>query len=70
MNAQNQELRLMGETPPKAGESVQLTIDLKMQKAAETALGNRRGAVVALDVKTGGLLVLASHPTFDPNLFC
>ncbi|MEG5209263.1 penicillin-binding protein 2 [Microcoleus sp. ARI1-B5] len=69
VNAQNQELRLMGETPPKPGEAVQLTIDLSMQKAAETALGNRRGAVVALDVKTGGVLVLASHPTFDPNLF-
>lgn len=69
VNAQNQELRLMGETPPKPGESLQLTIDFKMQKAAEEALGNRRGAVVALDVKTGGVLVLASHPTFDPNLF-
>lgn len=69
VNAQNQELRMMGETPPKPGETVQLTIDLEMQKAAEEALGNRRGAVVALDVKTGGVLVLASHPTFDPNLF-
>ncbi|MBE9123946.1 penicillin-binding protein 2 [Tychonema sp. LEGE 07199] len=69
VNAQNQELRLMGETPPKPGEAVQLTIDLPMQKAAETALGNRRGAVVAVDVKTGAVLVLASHPTFDPNLF-
>ncbi|MCZ0901232.1 penicillin-binding protein 2, partial [Microcoleus sp. HI-ES] len=53
VNAQNQELRLMGETPPKPGEAVQLTIDLSMQKAAEKALGQRRGAVVALDVKTG-----------------
>lgn len=69
INAKNQELRLIGETPPKPGEAVQLTIDMEMQKAAETALGNRRGAVVALDVKTGEVLVLASHPTFDPNLF-
>ncbi len=69
VNAQNQELRLIGETPPKPGEEVKLTIDLSMQKAAETALGNRRGAVVAMDVKTGAVLVLASHPTFDPNLF-
>ncbi len=69
VNAQNQELRLMGERPPKPGQPVQLTIDLAMQKAAEEGLGNRRGAVVALDVKTGRVLVLASHPTFDPNLF-
>ncbi|MGB3265610.1 MAG: penicillin-binding protein 2 [Microcoleus sp.] len=69
VNAQNQELRLMGETAPKPGEAVQLTIDLSMQKAAEKALGNRRGSVVALDVKTGAVLVMASHPTFDPNLF-
>ncbi|MEG5016218.1 MULTISPECIES: penicillin-binding protein 2 [unclassified Microcoleus] len=69
VNAQNEELRLMGETPPKPGEAVQLTIDLSMQKAAEKALGNRRGAVVALDVNTGAVLVMASHPTFDPNLF-
>ncbi|MEG4351595.1 penicillin-binding protein 2 [Microcoleus sp. LAD1_D3] len=69
INANNQELRLVGETPPKPGEAVQLTIDLEMQKAAEKALGNRRGAVVALDVKTGAVLVMASYPTFDPNLF-
>ncbi|MGL5063113.1 MAG: penicillin-binding protein 2 [Microcoleus sp.] len=69
VNAQNEELRLMGNRPPKAGESVQLTIDLDMQKAAEEGLGSRRGAVVALNVKTGGVMVLASHPTFDPNLF-
>lgn len=69
VNAQNEELRLMGERPPKAGEPVQLTIDLDMQKAAEEGLGSRRGAVVALNVKTGGVMVMASHPTFDPNLF-
>ncbi|NJK76942.1 MAG: penicillin-binding protein 2 [Microcoleus sp. SU_5_6] len=69
VNAQNEELRLMGERAPKPGESVQLTIDLDMQKTAEEALGSRRGAVVALNANTGAVLVLASHPTFDPNLF-
>jgi penicillin-binding protein 2 len=69
VNAQNQEGRALGENAARGGDNVQLTIDLEMQKTAEKALGNRRGGVVALDVKTGGVLVLASHPGFDPNIF-
>ena len=48
---------------------MQLTLDLDMQKTAEKALGDRLGAVVAIDVKTGALLTMASWPTFDPNIF-
>jgi peptidoglycan glycosyltransferase len=46
---------------------VQLTIDPKVQKAAYDALGNQRGAVVALDPKTGAILALVSKPSFDPS---
>ncbi|MGW8565354.1 peptidoglycan D,D-transpeptidase FtsI family protein [Isoptericola sp. NPDC055881] len=49
------------------GSSVELTIDPKAQKAAWDALGDQRGAVVALDPKTGAILALVSKPSFDPN---
>jgi penicillin-binding protein 2 len=63
------ELRLLGKQQPIAGSNLQLTLDLKLQQAAEKALNNRRGAVVVLDIKTGAVLTMASAPTFDPNLF-
>lgn len=63
------ELRMLGEQKPTSGSDLRLTLDFKLQKAAEKALNNQRGAVVALDVKTGAVLVMASGPTFDPNLF-
>jgi len=49
------------------GDSVQLTIDPKIQQAAYDALGDKRGAVVALNPKTGAVLAMVSKPTFDPN---
>lgn len=69
VDATGQEVQVLGTKPAQAGENVQLTLDLDLQKTAEKALGNRRGAVVALDIKTGQVLALASGPTFDPNLF-
>jgi peptidoglycan glycosyltransferase len=49
------------------GASVQTTIVPEIQEAATTALGNQKGAVVALDPKTGAVLALVTSPTFDPN---
>ena len=49
------------------GASVQLTIDRAVQKAAYDALGDKQGAVVALDPKTGAVLAMVSKPSFDPN---
>lgn len=69
VDARGKELRMLGTSPTKAGSPVQLTLDVELQKAAEKALAQRRGAVVALNVKTGAVLVLASGPSFDPNLF-
>jgi len=69
VNAKGEEIQDLGVKDPVPGKPVQLTLDLDMQKAAEKALGERLGAVVAIDVKTGGLLTLASWPTFDPNIF-
>ncbi|HEY9864111.1 MAG TPA: penicillin-binding protein 2 [Candidatus Obscuribacterales bacterium] len=68
-DVKGQEIQELGVQSPKQGKSVQLTLDLALQKTAEKALANRRGAVVVLDVKTGAILALASGPTFNPNLF-
>ncbi len=62
-------LRVLGEKPARAGNDVQLTIDLDIQRAAERALGNRKGAIVAIDPRNGSVLAMVSRPAFDPNLF-
>ncbi|MBF2087153.1 penicillin-binding protein 2 [Thermoleptolyngbya sp. C42_A2020_037] len=62
-------LRVLGEKSARAGNTVTLTLDLDLQKAAETVLGDRRGAIVALDPRNGAVLALVSRPAFDPNLF-
>ncbi|MDX2213819.1 MAG: penicillin-binding protein 2 [Oculatellaceae cyanobacterium bins.114] len=62
-------LRILGEKPARAGHDVYLTIDLDLQRAAEIALGDRKGAVVAIDPRNGAVLAMVSRPAFDPNLF-
>ena len=49
------------------GATVETTIDPEAQQAASEALGNRTGAVVALDARTGAVLAMVSHPSYDPN---
>jgi len=56
---------LTGKSP--VGATVQVTINPKAQQAADQALGNQRGAVVALNPKTGEILALVSHPQYNPN---
>jgi len=56
-------------TPSKPGNNVALTIDLKLQQVAESAFGERRGALVALEPSTGAVLAFVSKPGYDPNLF-
>jgi penicillin-binding protein 2 len=55
--------------PATPGNTVKLSIDIKLQKLIEDLYGERRGALVALDPKTGEVLAFVSKPTFDPNLF-
>jgi penicillin-binding protein 2 len=51
------------------GTDLKLTLDLDIQRAAEQALGERNGAIIAMDPHTGEVLALVSHPSFDPNDF-
>ena len=53
----------------KPGQDLKLTIDIDVQRAAELALGDANGAVVAMDPRNGEILALVSHPSFDPNAF-
>lgn len=68
-NARGRVLRVLKRTDPKPGKDIVLSLDIKLQEAAEQALGGRRGAIVALDPRTGEVLAMVSQPSFDPNLF-
>jgi penicillin-binding protein 2 len=69
VDATGRVVRTLGTVPPQEGRAVTLTLDLDLQRAAEEALGEQTGAVVALDPRTGAVLALVSHPAFDPNVF-
>lgn len=62
-------IKVLGEKPAISGNDIHLTLDLELQRAAEAALGNRIGAIVALNPKNGEVLAMVSRPTFDPNIF-
>ena len=62
-------VRMLSHTNPISGDNLVLYLDSKLQAIAEQAFGSYRGALVALDPKTGGVLAFVSHPEFDPNLF-
>jgi len=62
-------LRSLGRTPAQAGMNLSLHVDAGLQQVAEAAFGPYRGALVALDPNSGGLLALLSKPGYDPNLF-
>lgn len=62
-------IRKLASSPATPGDTVMLSIDIKLQKLVEDLFGERRGALVALDPKTGEVLAFVSKPTFDPNLF-
>jgi penicillin-binding protein 2 len=69
VNAAGKKVKDLGIEEPRPGTDIYLTIDLDAQKAAEEALGDRPGAVVAMEPNSGEILALASHPNYDPNLF-
>ncbi|MDO5687357.1 MAG: penicillin-binding protein 2 [Neisseria sp.] len=68
-DAQGNIVQVLRTIPPKTGQTLKLSLDLRMQREADRLLGKRRGAVVAINPQNGGVLALVSKPSFDPNLF-
>ena len=69
IDAGGRAVRTLSRTPPTSGNNLTLHADLKLQQVAEQVFGNFRGALVAIDPKTGGVLAYLSKPGFDTNLF-
>ena len=68
-NAHGRLLRVLEQQAPVPGQNLRLYLDLDLQREAAAALGDQRGAVVALDPLTGGVLAMVSNPSYDANLF-
>ncbi len=68
-NNRGQVMRRLDRTDSVAGKNITLHLDSRLQLAAEKALGDFRGAIVAIEPSTGGILAMVSKPGFDPNLF-
>jgi penicillin-binding protein 2 len=68
-NVKGHIIRVLERTPPIAGKNLYLNLDIELQKYTEEILSKRRSALVVIDPKTSGVLVLASMPSYDPNLF-
>jgi penicillin-binding protein 2 len=69
VNSVGKEITHLDQQEPIPGKQIQLTIDYDLQEIAEKGLGDKKGAVVALDPRTGEILAFASHPAPDPNDF-
>ena len=68
-NNRGRVMRVLDRIDPEPGKDVRLHLDIDLQLAAEAALGDHRGAIVAIEPETGGILAMVSKPDYDPNLF-
>ena len=69
IDAAGRGIRTLSRSASQSGNNVALTLDIRLQQVAETAFGARRGALVAIEPGTGGVLAFVSMPGYDPNLF-
>lgn len=69
VNNQGRVIRTLNFTPPIPGKDLTLTMDIELQMIAKRALSGKRGAVVAIDPRDGGVLAMYSNPSYDGNLF-
>ena len=68
VDATGRERRVLNIIPPASGDSIILTLDIDLQRAAEKILGDHTGSVVVMDSQTGDILAMVSHPSYDPNI--
>lgn len=68
-DAHGRRIKVLERIPPQAGQNLHLHLDARMQALAEQELGTRKGAVIALDPRTGAVLTFVSTPTYNPNPF-
>jgi penicillin-binding protein 2 len=69
INTQGRVIRTLAFNPPIPGKDLTLTLDIELQMIAKRALSGKRGAIVALDPRDGGILAMYSNPSYDGNLF-
>jgi penicillin-binding protein 2 len=68
-NARGRAMRILEQTPALSGDNLTLFLDSDLQRVAFDAFKGERGALVAIEVETGGILAMVSTPSYDPNLF-
>ncbi|MBO7243932.1 MAG: penicillin-binding protein 2 [Alphaproteobacteria bacterium] len=69
VNAYGRSVRVLEEAVSQKGESLNLTIDSRLQEVALTALGKESGSAIVMDVNTGEILAMVSSPSYDTNIF-
>jgi len=69
INSQGRVIRTLNYTPPISGQDLTISIDIELQMIAKRALAGKRGAVVAMDPRSGEILAMYSNPSYDGNLF-
>ena len=69
VDARGRVLRLVSRIEPRSGANIYLTIDKRIQGAAEAAFAGKKGTVIAMNPTTGEILAMVSRPSYDPNLF-
>jgi penicillin-binding protein 2 len=69
VNNRGRTIRILKTTAPEPGQDLYLTLDLKLQEKAMELLNGRRGSIVAIDPRDGGILAMVSSPSYDPNQF-
>lgn len=69
VDSHGQHLRTLKYNPPTHGRDITLTIDIRLQYYAQELLDGKKGAIVAIEPATGGILAFYSNPSYDPNLF-